>query len=89
MCHAYEKSRVTAVKMNILRTTGGVQSPEEHRNSITCEMTGVRKYCDQRIQEGVLRWYGHAERMERTRVMKRVRIQEWVSWWEALQAEKV
>ena len=40
------------------------------------ELCGVRKGLDERIEEGVLRWFGHVERMERDRIAKRVYIGE-------------
>ena len=36
------------------------------------EMCGVKKDLDERIDEGVLRWFGHVKRMERDRIAKRV-----------------
>ena len=32
------------------------------------ELSGVRKGIDERIDEGILRWFGHVERMERKRI---------------------
>ena len=40
------------------------------------ELWGVRKGLYERIDEGVLRWLGHLERMERDRIAKRVYIGE-------------
>ena len=31
---------------------------------------------DERIDEGVLRWFGHVERMERDMIVKRVYVEE-------------
>ena len=41
-------------------------------NSRIRELYGVKKGLDERTDEGVLRWFGHAERMERDRIAKRV-----------------
>ena len=38
------------------------------------ELCGVRKGLDERIDEGVLRWFGHVERMERDRIARRVYV---------------
>ena len=38
------------------------------------ELCGVRKGLDGRIDEGVLRWFGHVERMERDRFPKRIYV---------------
>ena len=34
----------------------------------------MKKHQDERIDEGVLRWFSHLERMERDRIAKRVYI---------------
>ena len=34
------------------------------------ELYGMKKGLDERIHEGVLRWFGHVERMERDRIGK-------------------
>ena len=36
------------------------------------ELCGLKKTIDERIDEGVLRWFGHVERMEKDRIAKRV-----------------
>ena len=40
------------------------------------ELCGVRKSLDEKIDEGILRWYDHVERMERDRIAKRVYVGE-------------
>ena len=40
------------------------------------EMCGVKKGLDEKIDEGVLRWCGHVERMERDRIVKRIYLGE-------------
>ena len=41
------------------------------------EFCGVTKGIDERIDEGVLRWFGHVERMKNDRLAKRVYVEEW------------
>ena len=36
----------------------------------------MKKGLDERIDEGVLQWFGHVERMERNRIAKRVYVGE-------------
>ena len=36
------------------------------------ELCGVRNGLDERIDEGILQWFSHVERMERDRIAKRV-----------------
>ena len=40
------------------------------------ELCGVRKFLDKMIDEGVLRWFGYVERMERDRIALRVYVGE-------------
>ena len=40
------------------------------------ELCGVKRGLDGRIDEGVLRWFGHVERLERDRIAKRVYVGE-------------
>ena len=42
------------------------------------ELCGVKKGVDERIDEGVLRWLGHLERIKRDRIPKRVYVGECV-----------
>ena len=37
----------------------------------------MRKGLDERIDEGVLQWFGHVERMENDRIAKRVYVAVW------------
>ena len=41
-------------------------------------MCGVKKRLDERIDEGMLHWFSHVERMENDRIAKRVAIIHWV-----------
>ena len=40
------------------------------------QLCGVAKGVDEKIDEGVLRWSGHVERMENDRIVKRVYVGE-------------
>ena len=40
------------------------------------ELCGVKKGVDERIDEGVLRWFSHLERMMNDRIAKRVYVEE-------------
>ena len=42
------------------------------RNEVVRERTGVRKELAARVDMNVLRWYGHVERMEDERLLKKV-----------------
>ena len=47
-----------------------------HKLFIKRQFCGVKKDLDERIDEGVLWWFGHIERMERDRIAKRVYLRE-------------
>ena len=38
------------------------------------QLCGMRKAVDENIDEGVLRWFGHVERIENGRIVKRVYV---------------
>ena len=40
------------------------------------ELCGVRKGLDERIEKGVLKWFGYVERVERDKITKRVYLGE-------------
>ena len=39
------------------------------------ELCRVKKGLDERIDDGILRWFGHVKRMERDRIAKRVYLE--------------
>ena len=45
------------------------------------ELCGVTKEVDERIDENVLRWFGHVERMENDKIEKRVYVGKRVGTW--------
>ena len=58
-----EKSRIRYVQMDNLRGLLGIRIIDKIPNAGTRELCGVMKGVDERIEEGVLRWFGHVERM--------------------------
>ena len=59
--------------MDNLRGLLGVRRMDKVPNSRIRELCGVRKSLDERIYEGVLRWFGH---VERDKIDKRVYVGE-------------
>ena len=70
-----ERSRVRAVQMDNLRGMLGI-SMNRIPNARIRELCRAKKGQDERIDEGVLQWFGHVERMERDRNSKTVYVQE-------------
>ena len=70
----YEKyrSRVQAVQMDNLRSVLGVRRIDRMRNERIRELCGVEKGINERINESLLSWFGHMERMDVNRLVKRM-----------------
>ena len=68
-----EKKRplIRVVQMDNLRGLLGIRSMDRVPNARIRELCGVTKGVDERIGEGVLRWFGHVERLENDRIVKR------------------
>ena len=49
----------------------GIRRVDRVLNARIRELCGVRKGLNEKIDEGVLRWFGHVERMVRDRIAKR------------------
>ena len=67
-----ERSRIRAVQMDNLRVLLGIRMMEGVPNVQIRELCRVMKGVDERINEGVLQWFGHVERMENDMIAKRV-----------------
>ena len=68
-----ERSRVKAVQMDNLRGLLSIRRMDRVPNEQIRELCGLKKGLDERIDEGVLRWFSH---MERDRTGKRVYVGE-------------
>ena len=66
------KERVEVAEMKCLRTISGVRRIERVRNERVRMMCGDKKGIVERAGEGVLRWFGHMERMSDERMVKRI-----------------
>ena len=66
------RSKVQAVQMDNLRGVLGVRRIDKMRNERIRELCGVKKGVNERINETILRWFGHLERMDESRLVKRM-----------------
>ena len=57
-----------SVQMDNLRDLLGIRRMVRVPNVLIGELFGVMKGVDERIEEGVLRWFGHVERMDNDRI---------------------
>lgn len=72
-CWAWKKqseSRINAVEMRSLRSMCGVKLIDRVRNEIIREECGLKEDIVTRIEKGMLRWFGHLERMDESRLTK-------------------
>ena len=64
--------------MDNLRGLLGIRRMNRVPNALIRKLCEVKKGLDERIDEGVLRWFGHVERMESDRIAKGVYVGECV-----------
>ena len=69
-----ERSRNRAVQMNNFRGLLDIRRMDIVQNARIRKLCGVTKRLDETIDEGVLLWFGHVERMENDRIVKRVYV---------------
>ena len=62
--------------MGNLRSLLGVKRMNKVPNARMRQMCGVTEDVDEKIDEGVFRWFGHVERVQRDRIVKRVYVGE-------------
>src|SRR5678816_1231974 len=65
-----EESRIQAAEMRVLRTMIGKSRRDRIRNEVIREDIGVKKMI-LKMYVGKLRWWGHLERMEQEKMLKR------------------
>ena len=70
--NVHERRRVEAVEMNCLRSICGVRRIERVTNVEIRRRCGKNVSVGERIDQGVLRWFGHVERMGEDRLVRRV-----------------
>src|SRR5678815_5559529 len=66
------RSKVQCVQMDNLRGVLGGRRIDKMRSERIRELCGVKKGVNERINESTLRWFGHVERMNDSRLVKRM-----------------
>src|SRR5678815_4290715 len=66
------RSKVQCVQMDNLMGMLGVRRIDKIRNERMRVLCGVKKGVNERINENMLRWSGHVERMNDSRLVKRM-----------------
>ena len=65
-----EKQKLKVFEMKCLRSMTGVSRLDRVRNAVVRARTGVRRALA--VDMYVLRWFGHVERMDNERLLKKV-----------------
>ena len=65
-----EKSRIMPVQMDNLRGLLGIRRVDKVPNPRIRQLCGITMGMDKKIDEGVLRWLGHVERMRMTGLLR-------------------
>ena len=68
-----ERQKINVFEMKCLRSRTGVSRLNRVRNEVVRVRTGVRRELAGRVDMNVLRWFGHVERMDNERLLKKVR----------------
>ena len=69
-----EESRIRAVQMDNLRGLLGIRRMNKVPNAQIRDLCGVTRGVEERIDEGVLRWFCYVKRMKNDRIAKRVYV---------------
>ena len=67
-----ERQKLNVFEMKCLRSMTGVSRLDRVRNEVVRARTGVRRDLAARVDVNVLRWFGHVERMDNERLLKKV-----------------
>ena len=67
-----ERQNLNVFEMKCLRSMTGVSRLDRVRNEVVRTRTGVRRELAARVDMNVLRWFGHVERMDGERLLKKV-----------------
>ena len=69
---ATERQKLNVFEMKCLRSMTGVSRLDRVRNEVVRARTGMRRELAARVDMNVLRWFGHVERMDNERLLKKV-----------------
>ena len=67
-----ERQKLNVFEMKCLRSMTGVSRLDRVRNEVVRARTDVRRELAARVDVNVLRWFGHVERMDNERLLKKV-----------------
>lgn len=70
--NAAERKKLDVFEMKCLRSMAGVSRLDRIRNEVVRERTGVVRELSRRADGRILGWFGHVERMEEGRMVKKI-----------------
>ena len=71
-----ERRKVNVLEMKCLRSLVGVSRMDRVRNEDVRSRAGIERELASRADQGVLRWFGHVERIDKYRMARRVLMAE-------------
>ena len=66
------RQKLNMFEMKCLKSMTGVSRLDRVRNEVVRARTGVRRELAARADMNVLRWFGHVERMDNERLLKKI-----------------
>ena len=66
------RKQVNVLEMKCLRSFGGVSRLDRVKNEEVCRTAGIEMELASRADQRVLRWFGHVERIDEYRMIRRV-----------------
>ena len=76
-----KRRKVNVLEMKCLRSLVGVSRMDRVRNDEVRRRAGIERELARRADQRVLRWFGHVERMNEYRMIRRVLMAEVSGWW--------
>ena len=73
-----KRYKIKAVQMDKIRSFLGIRRMDRVPNARIRELCGMAKGVNERIEEDVLHWFRHVERMEHDRIAKRLYVGEFI-----------
>ena len=71
-----ERRKVNVLEMKYLRSLVGVSHMDRVRNEVVRRRVVIERELASRVDQRVLRWFGHVERMDKYRMARRVLMAE-------------
>ena len=71
-----DRRKINVLEMKCLRSLAGVSRMDRFKNEEVRRRAGIERELASRVDQRVLRWFGHVERMDQYRMARRVLVAE-------------